>query len=632
MKMTNDSSQLPMQTFFINPSSMMNTVPSNPQHGAYVQSYPVNSVMSTEALQTLFLQQQQQQHHHQQQLQHQQTQHQLQQQQQHQKQQQQQNQQLQQLQTQQQLQHQQQQFLNQFQYDPHRMMLPTQFMQHQFSQNIQDLSKNSQNFPSTPNGLIYANDCHNMQLNNPFHLNSYIAQKAIPSSISSFFQYDALKPQQPSNTEIDNKSGGKDVLNMNTGPQTTNVPMQSVTSDGVLLPLVNTSANPKASQYEENPKQQMKQCLSTIEDNLEGPSAASAGNCVQHVIPSSSDYMSSLLENMSEQKPISQNYDEESKSNHYSSHPQPYDNNTHFPELPSWKSASKTEPNRSNASALVVTPILSSSTPPPPSKMPKDKTLARSPISKSTKTTKVIVHKATCGKLAKKKNKSVTQEVFSSPHESLLTILRERKVSLDRIPTQESGYYAEPTPLQLASFGTRILQAVNESDTQTLSALLSCGLSPNPCNSFGDAILSLICKRADNAVFQVFVDHGCDLQVCDSFGRTVLHHLAWAPNFSADMAQTILRRDWTQALMEDKHGRCPLEYVRSSQWAEWRDFLMENKDELLPIGMQSSVPQRMYPRANVADPVFAVSPTLAMQISSGALQPDQVRLMTTTST
>jgi type II secretory pathway pseudopilin PulG len=616
MKMTNNSSgQLPMQTFFINPSSsMMNTVSSNQTHGAYVQSYPVNSVMTTEALQTLFLQQQQQQLHQQQQ------------QQQHQQQ-------------------QQQQFLNQFQYDPHRIMLPTQFMQQQFSQSMPSFSKN--NPPSSiSNGLTHMNDWQNLQPNNSYPLNTFIAQKAFPSSVSSFFQNDFVKSLQgpgscSSSDPVNNKSGGREFLNANTRlSQTHNAPMQSVTSDGVLLPLVSTLQNPKLSQHDEDPKQQLKQCVSKIEEALQDPSLATAGKVLLHAIQSSSDYMNSMLENKREQNAMSQHHAEETKSyTHNPSHEQSYDNtNTLFPELPSWKSTcvqSKAETSQEETSALVVTPILSSSTPPPPPlKLPKAKATTRSPMSKSTRATKaVVVHKATCGKMEKKKNnnKSSTLEVTLSPHETLLMILRERKVSLDRIPTHESGYFAEPTPLQLASFGTRILQAVNESDTETLSALLDCGISPNPCNSFGDALLSLICKRADNDVFQVFVDHGCDLQVCDSFGRTVLHHLAWAPKFSADMAQTILRRDWTQALMEDKHGRCPLEYVRSSQWTEWKEFLMEYKDELWPMGIPSTVPPRVYPRANVSDPPFAVSPNLAMQISSGTVQPDEVRQLRTSS-
>jgi hypothetical protein len=194
-----------------------------------------------------------------------------------------------------------------------------------------------------------------------------------------------------------------------------------------------------------------------------------------------------------------------------------------------------------------------------------------------------------------------------------------------RIKSEDACYDSVPSPLQLASFGTELVKAIHVSDVEKLGRLLSTGLSPNPCNQFRDSIVDLVCKRANAAIFQCLVDHGCDLRVCDGFGRTPMHHCCWASEFCPDIASCILQTDLQQLFMEDKRGQTPLEYVRPEQAPDWINYLEDNANKLFPPGGQlPPIVSLKQARINgyLQDPPNALSVPLAKAISSGTLTPE----------
>ena len=196
-----------------------------------------------------------------------------------------------------------------------------------------------------------------------------------------------------------------------------------------------------------------------------------------------------------------------------------------------------------------------------------------------------------------------------------------------RFKSDEANYDTVPSALQLASFGTELVKAIHSSDAPKLATLLKCGLSPNPCNQFRDSIVDLVCKRANFEIFQCLVGNGCDLRVCDGFGRTPLHHCCWASEFSEDIAMGIIQLDWLQLLIEDKRGQTPLEYVRADVANEWIDFLEDRKDVLFPMG--GSVPhleslKEQRPEGAIPNPSNALPIPLAAAVSSGEMTPEEV--------
>ena len=219
-----------------------------------------------------------------------------------------------------------------------------------------------------------------------------------------------------------------------------------------------------------------------------------------------------------------------------------------------------------------------------------------------------------------------------TPQATLVKIQQERGYfALKRLKSDDTGYDAVPSALQLSSFGTHLVRAVHTSDTELLSALLECGLSPNPCNQFRDSIVDLVCKRANHAIFQCLLDHGSDLQILDGFGRTPLHHAAWASTFCQPIVEAILARDPLQLWMEDKHGQTPLEYVRADLHQTWMDFLESHAESILPMGGDRPPrfiqPKERRPDGSIPDPPHAISVTLAHMVSAGTMSPDQVMKM-----
>lgn len=230
-----------------------------------------------------------------------------------------------------------------------------------------------------------------------------------------------------------------------------------------------------------------------------------------------------------------------------------------------------------------------------------------------------------------KKKKGTKSTRVESPLDALQRILSLQGYGpITRIPAESAQYETVPSPLQLASFGTELVKAIHASDTHQLSKLLETGLSPNPCNKFRDSMVDLVCKRANGEVFKCLVNHGCDLRVCDGFGRTPLHHCCWANEFSADIAETILTIDWLQLFIEDKRGQIPLEYIRPDQAADWVEFLEDNRQRFFPIGgkIPAVYPVKDFRPDNVLpDPMNALPIELASAISSGRLTPDELANM-----
>lgn len=236
------------------------------------------------------------------------------------------------------------------------------------------------------------------------------------------------------------------------------------------------------------------------------------------------------------------------------------------------------------------------------------------------------------GRYKKKTGRKSTR--VESPQDALDRILSRQGYDVNgkapRIPADDVRYETVPSPLQLASFGTELVQAIHTSNVDKLGQLLETGLSPNPCNKFRDSIVDLVCKRANASIFQCLVDHSCDLRVCDGFGRTPLHHCCWASEFSAEIAQVIIQRDWQQLFIEDKRGQTPLEYVRPEQAPDWIDFLEDNRESFFPLGGTTPPIQSMKntrPDNHLPDPPNALPIKLAAAVSSGQLSLEELANM-----
>lgn len=222
-----------------------------------------------------------------------------------------------------------------------------------------------------------------------------------------------------------------------------------------------------------------------------------------------------------------------------------------------------------------------------------------------------------------------------SPQEVFREILKDRGHDEDySIELEGAEYDSHPSPLQLASFGSSLVWAVQSSDRTLLRKLLTCGLSPNPCNQFRDSILGdLVCKQGNIPIYNCFVDEfHAELQAIDGFGRTLLHHCCWAHELCKPIIEDILKRDPIQMFLKDKHGETCLDYVRIENRGPWNRFLREVADEHWPKGsalprLSSSYGNRRHPDGDLPDSRTVISMVLAAKVSSGNIAPEAVAKM-----
>lgn len=128
-------------------------------------------------------------------------------------------------------------------------------------------------------------------------------------------------------------------------------------------------------------------------------------------------------------------------------------------------------------------------------------------------------------------------------------------------------------------------------------------------------------------VLQVLLENGCELNVCDEFGRTPLHNACWAVEPSFEIVRLIVEHsDIEMFHLADSRGFCPLQYVRQDHFCEWIDFLGPIVDK---YGSLDSVTSRALKPPNslpIPDPANALHPMVAQMVVSGRLTPGTASL------
>ena len=158
-------------------------------------------------------------------------------------------------------------------------------------------------------------------------------------------------------------------------------------------------------------------------------------------------------------------------------------------------------------------------------------------------------------------------------------LLKSRGYSTNCYCSLENAYSCKPSELQIASHGLKVVQGVRRSDTAFLNKLLEAGLSPNPCNKFGESVIHMICRHGDHKLLKLFMDHGSSVQVCDDFGRTPLHDACWTSKPNFDIIELILSRDRRLMNIVDCRGSSPLSYVKREHWGGWIQFFERVKEK-----------------------------------------------------
>jgi ankyrin repeat protein len=217
-----------------------------------------------------------------------------------------------------------------------------------------------------------------------------------------------------------------------------------------------------------------------------------------------------------------------------------------------------------------------------------------------------------------------------SPQDFLDTALKLRGYSTERYTTINSGYSNMPTELQLVSYDVHILKIViRNKDAHQVREMLSCGISPNACNKYGESLLHKVCKSGQDKLLQVFLDCGADIQVSDGAGRTPMHDACHGSKPSLKTFELLLKADPYLIHMMDGEGTLPLSYVPKEQYGAWNTYLASILDTYWnPSNAPTSrggPPPLALEKANsrpAENPEHALSVELALLVSTGKMKPE----------
>jgi hypothetical protein len=186
-----------------------------------------------------------------------------------------------------------------------------------------------------------------------------------------------------------------------------------------------------------------------------------------------------------------------------------------------------------------------------------------------------------------------------------------------------------PTELQLVSYDTHILKMViRNKDTHKVREMLTCGISLNACNKYGESLIHKVCKSGQDKLLKVFLDCGADIQVSDGAGRTPMHDACFGAKPSFKTFELLLKADPYLIHMMDGGGALPLSYVPKEQYGAWKTFLASILDthwNASGHSMNEGPPPLALEKANsrpAEDPEHALSIELATLVSSGKMKPE----------
>jgi Ankyrin repeats (3 copies) len=221
-----------------------------------------------------------------------------------------------------------------------------------------------------------------------------------------------------------------------------------------------------------------------------------------------------------------------------------------------------------------------------------------------------------------------------SPQAYLDAMLRSRGYNTTRFKSLQTAYYNKPTQLQNASYDLHLVQLVRKKDIDGFRAIMASGISPNPCNSFGESTLHMVCRKGETEFLKVMLEAGASVQVADDYGRSPLTDACWCARPCFDVVRLILEKDPRLFHLTDCRGAVPLSYVPPKDWAAWLVFLESIKDDFWPkrdarVGEQEP-PELALLGANtrpLPNSPNALTVELAAMVASGKMTPDEAHFL-----
>lgn len=144
----------------------------------------------------------------------------------------------------------------------------------------------------------------------------------------------------------------------------------------------------------------------------------------------------------------------------------------------------------------------------------------------------------------------------------------------------EGSFFPSITEEQISAYDIKLVTACRENDVETVKSLCESGCSMDACNSFGESLLHMACRRGFQDMVQFFLDSNLSTRILDDCGRTPLHDAFWNPSPQVEIVQWIVEKDPALFFIKDKRGSTPFQYARPQDWPIWRQFLLAHSSSL----------------------------------------------------
>ena len=135
---------------------------------------------------------------------------------------------------------------------------------------------------------------------------------------------------------------------------------------------------------------------------------------------------------------------------------------------------------------------------------------------------------------------------------------------------------------QLDGYTMEAVNAVRQNDLSRLRTLFQQGHCLDACNTNGESLLHLACRRSTAATVQFLVTEARVNVYCrDGMGRSILHDLCWRPEPSLDVMDIVLLVVPPQLWWAvDARGHSCWDYCRRSDWETWNQYLSQRHERI----------------------------------------------------
>ena len=144
-----------------------------------------------------------------------------------------------------------------------------------------------------------------------------------------------------------------------------------------------------------------------------------------------------------------------------------------------------------------------------------------------------------------------------------------------------SSFFSSVSESQMLQYCTDIVGATRNGNLPLIRSLFSSGQCLNCCNSFGESLLHMACRRGYTDVVRFFIEEAhVSPRRTDDGGRTPLHDALWHRDPQFDIVHTLILHEPALLLCKDKRGFAPFTYSRAEHASLWIQFLWDRRDDI----------------------------------------------------